>query len=246
MAMRRSRVFVPATAAASLVLAALLAGCSDTAQKKFTLAPHPAQTIPAGAYSVAWSDLDVTGSGRIVIPGKPDVILTPDQLKDLAHLLFTAKGTLHHGWEVHQAAVPTDATGLLVSPHPHNLVKLGLSFDEKTGLAEEQALTVNCAGCGGLASGMGDFIKQAAGLAAAPTVAVAKFEIANLSYAFHWNPQADAFGPADSAYPAFAACGISFEGTVESDGAAGTFTVAFDRIRGDATGAQVAECPECY
>jgi hypothetical protein len=134
----------------------------------------------------------------------------------------------------------------LVSPHPHNLVRLGLSFDEKTGLAEEQALTVNCAGCGGLASGMGDFIKQTAGLAAAPAVAVTKFEIANLNYSFHWNPQANSFGPADSAYPDFTAYGISLEGTVDSDGAAGTFTVAFDRISGDAQGTQVAECPECY
>lgn len=223
-----------------------VAGCTDQKASKLLLPQHGAQTTPSGVYSVTWSDVDVAGAGRVVVPGKIDVTLAPEQVKDLAHSLFNINATGHHGWEVTPLTDANDVVRLAVDPHPHGAAKLLLSYDAKTGQAEGYfepfAFPARSAALNTL---MKEFIVRVTGLQHVQDVTVTGFEAAAVNYSIHWKPDALEFVPVEIAYPDLIGSGVTIEGTFYAGETQGSFSATIERMSGDARGVQVAECPEC-
>lgn len=221
-------------------------GCSKDGISKVVLSPHGGQTAPSGEFAVAWTNLDVSGSGRIVVPGGADVTLTPEQVKELAHSLLNVDPTGLHGYEVIPTTGADGATCLAFDPHPHGAAKLLLAYDPETGRAEGTCLPAAYpAPSGALNSVMRDFIIYTTGIPNPQDVTALKFEVAAEGYSFHWAPDGKGFGPADAAYPSLIASGLTIEGTFYSGDVQGTFSATIDRITGDARGTSVTQCPEC-
>lgn len=241
--MRFSR-FAP-LALATVAMGLWVVGCSNGRSTKLLLPPHGDQATPSGAYSIAWSGVEVSGSGRIVVPGEFDLTLSPEQVKDLAHSLFNINATSRHGWGV---APQSDANGDLwigVDPHPHDAATLLLSYDPQTGRAEGQSPVAFKAPSAALNTLMRAFLIRTTGIKNPQDVTALKLQIAAVSYSFHWNPDAKEFHPAENAYPALMANGVTIEGVFFVGETAGSFSATIDRMNGDVSGARVAECPEC-
>jgi hypothetical protein len=232
-------------ALATIAMGLWVVGCSNGESTKLLLPPHGDQATPSGAYSIAWSGVEVSGSGRIVVPGELDLVLSPAQVKDLAHSLFNINATGHHGWGV---APLSDANGdlwIVVDPHPHEAATLRLSYDPQTGRAEGHSPVALKAPSAALNTLMKAFLTRTTGIKNPQDVTALKLEIAAVSYSFHWNPNAREFQPAENAYPALMANGVTIEGVFYVGETPGNFSATIDRMNGDASGAQVAECPEC-
>lgn len=244
--MRGMRFSSLAVLALSIVaMGVWVVGCSDQGSPTLLLPPHGDQAVPSGAYSIAWTGVEVTGAGRIVVPGQTDLTLNADQVKDLAHSLFNIKPTGRHGWGV---APLTDANGdvwLVADPHPHGAAKLLLCYCTATGRVEGHAPVTIPAPSAELNTLMKEYISRTTGIPNPQDVTALKFEIAAVSYALHWKNDAKELEPAEAAYPSLLANGITIEGVFYVGETEGSFSATIDRMTGDVTGAQVAECPEC-
>jgi len=241
--MRFSSLVILAVAVVAMGL--WVVGCSDQGSPKLLLPPHGDQAVPNGAYSIAWTGVDVSGTGRIVVPGQTDMTLTADQVKDLVHALFNVNAAGHHGWAV---APVTDANGdvrLAVDPHPHGAAQLLLCYCSETGRVEGCSPLTFQAPSAGLNTLLKDYIARTTGIPNPQDVTALKFGAAAVSYSFHWRNDAKTFEPAEAAYPAMMANGITIEGVFYVGETEGNFTATIDRMVGDVSGAQVAECPEC-
>lgn len=232
-------------ALAILATGTWVVGCSKGGSPKLLLPPHGDQTTPSGAFSVAWTGVEVSGAGRIVLPGQTDLTLNADQVKDLAHSLFNINPAGHHGWGV---ATETDANGdrwLVVDPHPHGAAKLLLCYCPETGRVEGRSPVRFKAPSAELNTLMKEYIARTSGIQNPQDVTALKLEIAAVGYSFHWKNDAKTFEPAENAYPALLANGVTIEGVFYVGETEGSFTATLDRVVGDASGAQVTECPEC-
>jgi hypothetical protein len=232
-------------ALATVTMGLWAGGCSKNGISKVVLPPHGAQTTPSGDYSVAWNNVEISGSGRIVLPGET-ITLSPDQVSDLAHSLLSVSAVGRHGWEVTPTTDADGVVSLLLDPHPHGAAKLLLAYDPETGRAEGSYLPATFpAPSAALDALMKDFIARTTGIQYPQDVTATKFEIAAESYSFHWTPDGKELQPGDNAYPALIATGLVIEGTFYDGETEGTFSATIDRIIGDARGTLVAECPEC-
>ncbi|HSQ59345.1 MAG TPA: hypothetical protein VLT84_02750 [Acidobacteriota bacterium] len=230
----------------SLAVVAMVPACGTDDDPAFKPAPHPAQSTPAGHYAVLWSDLDVAGSGTIVIPGAGAHALSPSELRLLGTEHFGTKTDAPTGWHLSRCTSSLDATGIRVSPHPHNVLNFSLRFDEGTGCAQEKIVAGACvAECAGLASLLGYYVLSWTGEPAPIVLNVTRLEVADFGYAFHWTPGADAFGSAETAEVDFQARGVTIEATFTTISGAGSIQVTFDRFLANAVGTSVTACPEC-
>lgn len=230
----------------SLAVVAMVPGCGTDDDPAFKPAPHPAQATPAGNYAVLWSDLDVAGSGSIVIPGAGSYALSQSDLSLLGTELFGTRTDAPTGWHLSKCTSQIDANGIRVSPHPHNVVNFSLRFDEKTGCAQQKNFAGACvAGCPGLVSTLGYYVLTRTGEPAPIILNVTKLEVADFGYMFHWTPDASAFGPVETAELDFQARGVTIEATFTTISGVGTFQVTFDRFLANAVGTSVDACPDC-
>jgi hypothetical protein len=241
---RLSRLAVLALATATI--GSWVGGCSENKLSHVVLPPHGTQAAPGGDYSIAWTSVEASGSGRVVVPGQTDVTLGPDQVRELAHALLNVNSSGRHGWEVTPV---TDANGgqwLAVDPHHHGAAKHLFAYDPETGRAEGSFFPATFpAPSAALNSVMKEFIVHSAGIQNPLDVTATKFEIAAEGYSLHWTPDAKELEPGDIAYPSLVASGLTIEGVFYVGETEGSFSATIDRLTGDARGQLVTECPEC-
>lgn len=241
---RLSRLAVLGLAIATVGL--WVVGCTDQHPHKLLLPTHGVQTAPSGDYSLAWSDVEVVGTGRIVLPGETDLTLGAAQVKDLAHSLFNISAADRHGWEVTTRTDENGAAWLAVDPHPHGAAKFLVPYDEGTGRAEGYFLPAAFPAPSAAGNAlMKAFIARTTGIQNLQDVNVTTFGLTAANYAFHWRPDALEFEPVEIAYPSLIAQGLTIEGTFFVGETQGSFSATIDRVVGDARGVQVTECPEC-